>query len=64
MLTVGIPAFRLPRAIIHAEFDALRNCGVTIVNGITIGRDKGLSDLKAEGFDAVFLESALMLAAN
>ncbi len=55
MLTVGIPAFRLPRAIIQAEFDALKNCGVTIVKGVTIGRDKSLADLKAEGFDAIFL---------
>ncbi len=55
MLMVGIPAFRLPRAIIHAEFDALKNCGVTIVNGVTIGRDKSLTELKAEGYDAVFL---------
>ncbi len=55
MLTVGIPAFRLPRDIIRAEFDALKSCGVTICNGITIGKDKSLSDLKNEGFDAVFL---------
>lgn len=55
MLTVGIPPFRLPRDIIHAEFDALKSCGVTIVNGVTIGRDKSLADLKNEGFEAVFL---------
>lgn len=55
MLTVGIPAYRLPRDIINAEFDALKNCGVEVVNNITIGKDKTLEELKAEGFDAVFL---------
>jgi glutamate synthase (NADPH/NADH) small chain len=55
MLTVGIPAFRLPRDIIQAEFDALKSCGVTIQQGVTIGRDKSLTDLKKDGFDAIFL---------
>ncbi|MEW6595262.1 MAG: NAD(P)-dependent oxidoreductase [Thermodesulfobacteriota bacterium] len=55
MLAVGIPAYRLPRPIIEAEFNALRSCGVTVVNGVTIGRDKSLQDLKSEGFSAVFL---------
>ncbi len=55
MLAVGIPAYRLPRSIIEAEFAALRSCGVTVVNGVTIGKNKSLEDLKAEGFSAVFL---------
>ncbi|MFH7321384.1 NAD(P)-dependent oxidoreductase [Desulfurivibrio sp. D14AmB] len=55
MLTVGIPAYRLPRAIIAAEFEALNQCGVKVVSGVTIGRDKSLDDLKKEGFEAVFL---------
>lgn len=55
MLTVGIPAYRLPRQIIKAEFDALRSCGVEIVNNVTIGRDLTLADLKKDGFAAVFL---------
>ena len=55
MLAVGIPAYRLPRPIIAAEFDALRNCGVTMVNNVTIGKDKSLQDLKDEGFAAIFL---------
>ena len=55
MLALGIPAYRLPRHIINAEFDALKNCGVKIVNGITIGKDKTIEDLKNEGFDAVYL---------
>ncbi len=55
MLSVGIPAYRLPRYIINAEFDALKNCGVEIINDIEIGHDKTLDDLRQEGFAAVFL---------
>ncbi len=55
MLTVGIPAYRLPRDIIGAEFEALKSCGVDIVRNVTIGRDKSLEDLKNEGYDAVFV---------
>ena len=55
MLTVGIPAFRLPRAIINAEIDALKSCGVTLHTNITIGKDMTLEELKEDGFGAVFL---------
>ncbi|GAB4345261.1 MAG: NADPH-dependent glutamate synthase [Desulfobulbaceae bacterium] len=55
MLAVGIPHYRLPRDIIGAEMYALKNCGVEIKTGITIGRDKTLQDLKDEGFEAVFI---------
>ncbi len=54
MLTVGIPAFRLPRDIINAEFEALKSCGVTLEHGVVIGKDKTIEDLKSEGFDAIF----------
>jgi glutamate synthase (NADPH) small chain len=55
MLTVGIPAYRLPRDIVEAEFSALHNCGVEFATGVTIGRDKPLAQLKAEGYEAVFI---------
>lgn len=56
MLTVGIPAYRLPRGIINAEFDSLKNCGVLVENNMIIGKDLTLNQLKNEkGFDAVFI---------
>ncbi len=55
MLIVGIPAYRLPRDIINAEFEALKNCGVEIVNNVTIGKDKTIEQLKEEGYEAVFV---------
>ncbi len=54
MLTVGIPPFRLPRAIIDAEIDALKHCGVTLHTDVMIGKDKSIEDLRAEGYDAIF----------
>ncbi|MHB8808534.1 MAG: FAD-dependent oxidoreductase [Desulfobulbaceae bacterium] len=55
MLAVGIPHYRLPRDIIGAELYALKSCGVQVVNGVTIGRDKTIQDLRNEGFEAVFI---------
>jgi glutamate synthase (NADPH/NADH) small chain len=55
MLGVGIPAYRLPRQIIDAEFEALKNCGVRIINNVAIGKDKSLQDLHEEGYAAVFI---------
>ncbi len=55
MLAVGIPAYRLPRYIINAEFDALKHCGVKIINDVQIGVDKTLEDLRNDGFAAVFM---------
>jgi len=54
MLTVGIPAFRLPRDIINAEIDALKHCGVTLETNVVIGKDKTIADLRNDGFDAIF----------
>lgn len=54
MLSVGIPHYRLPRDIIGAELASLKNCGVKIEFGITIGHNKTLDQLHDE-FDAVFL---------
>lgn len=55
MLGVGIPSYRLPRAIIAAEFETLKSCGVDIVTNTTIGRDKSLAQLREDGFSAVFI---------
>lgn len=55
MLSVGIPNYRLPRNIIGAELYALQQCGVNVKTGITVGRDLTLSELREQGFAAVFL---------
>jgi len=55
MLAVGIPHYRLPRDIIGAELASLKNCGVEIMLGVTIGRDKTLEQLKNEGYESIFV---------
>ena len=55
MLRFGIPAFRLPRDIIDKEFRQIEQMGARLEFGRWLGRDFTLADLKAEGYDAVFL---------
>ncbi|MCX7636136.1 MAG: FAD-dependent oxidoreductase, partial [Syntrophales bacterium] len=55
VLIYGIPEFRLPKAIVEAEVDYLRQLGVKIVLNAVIGRLKTVDDLFAEGFAAVYI---------
>ena len=54
MLRWAIPEFRLPKEILEMEIDLLVRIGVKFCCGVVIGRDKSLSDIKAE-FDAVLI---------
>jgi len=55
MLATGIPRFRLPREVREKEVEAIKEAGVDIKTGITVGRDVTLSDLKAREFKAFFI---------
>ncbi len=55
MLVLGVPEYRLPRDIVQAEIRAIQSLGVEIRFGHRLGRDFLLADLKAEGYEAVFL---------
>jgi len=55
MLSVGIPAYRLPREIIEAEIQVIRDMGVVIKTGIEVGRDISISQLREQGVKAIFL---------
>jgi glutamate synthase (NADPH) small chain len=56
VLVYGIPEFRLPKALVGAEIDMLREIGVHIVTDAVIGATYTVEDLMTtEGFDAVFL---------
>jgi NADPH-dependent glutamate synthase beta subunit-like oxidoreductase len=48
MLAVGVPAYRLPRAIIEREVAVIRALGVQIRCGVTVGRDVSFADLRRE----------------
>ena len=54
MLRYGIPAFRLPRPVLDAEIQMIRNLGAEFRLGQRLGRDFTLDDLRRD-FDAVFL---------
>jgi NADPH-dependent glutamate synthase beta subunit-like oxidoreductase len=55
MLVLGVPEYRLPREIIRAESAAIESLGVQIHLGKRLGRDFAFADLKAQGYEAVFL---------
>jgi formate dehydrogenase major subunit len=54
MLRYGIPEYRLPKAVLKAETDAIAALGVKFVNNFKIGRDADLGKFCA-GFDAVIV---------
>ena len=56
VLVYGIPEFRLPKAIVRHEIEAVKQLGVKIENNFVIGRTRKLKDLiEKDGFDAVFV---------
>jgi glutamate synthase (NADPH/NADH) small chain len=56
VLLYGIPEFRLPKRIVDAEVDDLREMGVAIECDVVIGQTFTIEELlELEGFDAVFL---------
>ena len=56
MMAVGIPEYRLPRAILNQEIDNIRRAGVEIVCNRGLGRDFLIDELfDREGFKAVVL---------
>lgn len=56
----ALPAFRLPDSVVEKECNLLSQVGVTVKNGVRVGRDITLSQL-AEEYDAVFLATGASL---
>jgi len=52
MLRYGIPEYRLPKALLQREIDAIAGMGVEMRNNVRIGRDIALDALRGE-YDAV-----------
>jgi NADPH-dependent glutamate synthase beta subunit-like oxidoreductase len=55
MMRFGIPEYRLPRTLIRAEIDKVVSLGVTLRLGTPLSASFGIAELKAQGFEAVFL---------
>mgnify|MGYP000844467646 FL=1 len=55
MLTLGIPSFRLDKAVVNAEIDILKELGVEFRTGVEVGKNVTLDALRAEGYKAFYL---------
>ena len=57
VLVYGIPEFRLPKAIVQKEVDALKALGVDLQTNVVIGKTLTIEELFEAGFKAVFIGS-------
>ncbi len=57
VLVYGIPEFRLPKDIVNAEIENLKEMGVNIVCDMVIGRVLSIDELFEDGYKAVFVAS-------
>ena len=48
MLHLGVPAYRLPRQVIRAEVEVIRELGTEFRLGVTVGEDISLEELRQE----------------
>ena len=55
MLSVGIPAYRLPKELVNLEVSLLQKMGVEIKTGVRLGTDFTIADLKEQGYGAILL---------
>jgi NADH-quinone oxidoreductase subunit F len=61
MLVVGIPEYRLPKAVLAREIDTIRQAGVDIRTNTEIGRDVEFAELQAK-HDAVYIATGTQLS--
>jgi len=55
MMRFGIPEYRLPRTLLRAEIDRIVSLGVDLRLNTPLTADFGVAQLRAQGFEAVFL---------
>ncbi|MDR3536181.1 MAG: FAD-dependent oxidoreductase [Acetobacteraceae bacterium] len=59
MMRYGIPAYRLPPHILDAEIEHIQRSGVTIHTGCKVA---SVTDLRTQGFDAVYVAVGLQVS--
>jgi heterodisulfide reductase subunit A len=57
MLRKCIPEYRLPKQVLAKEVQFIKDLGVEIKTGVTVGKDLNFNDLSKEGFKAIFIGS-------
>ena len=57
VLVYGIPEFRLPKAIVQKEVNALMQLGVTIRTNVVVGKSISVDELMESGYKAIFIGS-------
>ncbi|MBR5326915.1 MAG: bifunctional dihydroorotate dehydrogenase B NAD binding subunit/NADPH-dependent glutamate synthase [Paludibacteraceae bacterium] len=57
VLKYGIPEFRLPNGVVDQEIEGLRQLGVDFKTDVIIGKTLTIDDLKAEGYQGIFVGS-------
>lgn len=55
MLMYGIPTFKLEKDIVQAEIDVIKKMGVEFKQGVEVGKDVTLTELRKQGYKAFFL---------
>jgi formate dehydrogenase beta subunit len=55
MLRLGVPEYRLPRELLRLEINSILQLGIELKLNSSIGRDFTISDLKKQGFKAIFI---------
>jgi glutamate synthase (NADPH) small chain len=55
LMVYGIPNFKLPKDVVFARWDDLRQAGVEFAGSVYIGKTRTIDDLFADGYQAVFV---------
>ncbi|MBI5443824.1 MAG: FAD-dependent oxidoreductase, partial [Deltaproteobacteria bacterium] len=61
MLRTGIPEYRLPKTVVQAQVEQLRDMGVAFVSGVAVGKDVTFEEVR-EDHQAVFLAAGNALS--
>ncbi len=55
MLRLGIPEYRLPRAVLQKDLDHILSIGIDVQPDKVVGEHLSINDLKEQGFNAIYL---------
>ncbi len=55
MLRVAIPIYRLPRELVDADIEAIKEAGVKFQTNTALGKDISINSLFNDGYEAIFI---------